>query len=150
MSIITAPEFWSQKTVEHLERHYAARYVCEMPYLSHDTWREDPSLIFWNDVAHPQGSNYFAISRSGDDVVISDAFKTVQFPIIGIRADNGDIIYSHCRHHMNRSADGSVWIDGGMDYLRHGGQSDRIVYLRVVGDQVQIAFKDEYGDGTSA
>lgn len=149
MKIITDPEYWSKETVEKLEKHYNARYICELPLNESTGWREDPSLIFWNDVAHPQGSNYFAISRARGDIVISDARKSVGFPIVGMRADNGDVIYSHCRHHMNRSEDNSVWIDGGMDYLRHGGQSDRVVYLKIVQDQITFAFKDEHGDGSA-
>lgn len=142
MTIIITPEFWPPETVAKLEEHYSARYVCELPLKQKGGWREDPSLIFYTDVAHPEGSNYFAISRSGDDVVISNALNSVGYPITGIRANNGDIIYSHCRHHYNVSEDKSVMIDGGMDYLRTASGGDRLVYLKIDKDKLVEAFKE--------
>lgn len=149
MSIVTKPDYWSSETVTKLEEHYSARYVCELPLKESSGWREDPSLIFYTDTPHPQGSNYFAISRSGDDIVISDARQSVGYPIRGVRATNGDIIYSHCRHHYNVSSDKSVWIDGGMDYLRTANGGDRLVYLKIDGDRLVEAFTETKDGSTS-
>lgn len=137
MSINTEPYYMTYINIKKAEDRYGATYVMETPLRYGDSWRDEPSLIFYNTVAHPQGSNYFAISRDGEDIVISDGIKAVTGTFTGVRADNDDIVYSHYRHHMVHSSDKSVWIDGGRDYFR-SNSSDRVVYFEVVDGELQI------------
>jgi hypothetical protein len=59
--------------------------------------------------------------------------------ITGVKADNGDVIYSRYRHDYRTSQDESVFIDGGRDYLKTGlYEDDRFVKLNVVKDKLEI------------
>lgn len=117
--------------VGKIEEHYDASYVCEACIRNGGEWRTAPSLIFYNRVAHPQGSNYFAVSFDRGGLVVTDGLSAVESGFTGIRADNGDIIYSRHRHDCRWSEDGSVMIDGGRDYFRCN-DATRLVQLEVV------------------
>ena len=91
-----------------------------------------PMAVFWNeDPANipAGGSAWFGLYYRPEypdpeapmTLVIVNAISATQHPIIGVVADNGDIIYSRYRHDYRGSPDGSVWVDGGRDYLRYGG-----------------------------
>ena len=87
--------------------------------------------VFWNrDPANiPEGgSAYFGMFHRYEPpdfkkgtLMITNAISAAETEITGIVAQNGDVIYSRYRHDYRGSPDGSVWIDGGRDYVRHGG-----------------------------
>lgn len=135
MPILNEPHFLTEVDIRRAEEHYSARYVCETALKLGSSWRDYPSLVFYTEVAHPQGSNYFALSIRDGELWISDALPSIADGFTGIRADSGDIIYSRCRHDFRTSADGSVSIDGGRDYLRvmaNDNIKSRLVHLRVI------------------
>lgn len=139
------PRFLTEIDIAAVERRYNARYVFESCLQVNNTWRDEPSLIFYNSTPHPQGSHYFALSRRNGEYVISDGISAIcqEDGIGAVKAEDGEIIYSACRHDFNTSSDGSVSIDGGRDYLRVVGGPGRSLVLEVV-DGVLRERKDEH------
>lgn len=83
-------------------------------------WRASPSPVFWQPDPQLGHTPYFGLSFDLlGKVYIHDASSAfLHTPIVGVIADNGEICYSRFRHDNYASADGSVWIDGGRDYVR--------------------------------
>jgi hypothetical protein len=141
MNIITDPVFYTKEFADRVARIYNATYICETTIRSkNDQWLYNPSLLYYNTMPHPEGSNYFAITRDGDNYIISDAITITLYPIRATKAKNGDIIYSHYRHHMNTSTDGTVWCDGGREYYR--GSVSPTVLLQFVKDRLEIVSEE--------
>lgn len=131
MTVLNNPEIITGIDIKKVEEHYNARYVCETTLKTKDGWRYQPSLIFYSETPHPEGSNYFALSYQDGDLLISNGISATEEPIVGIRATNGDIIYSRYRHDYRLSPDHSVFIDGGREYTR-----------RSLGSVVNITIQD--------
>lgn len=142
MNILTNPEFLTGIDIEKVEEKFKAKYVMEAPLKYKHGWRDSPSLIFYTEIPHPQGSNWFAISKSNDSYVISDAKESIEESFVAVRADNGDVVYSRCRHDYRSSPDGSVWIDGGRDYFRTGSLTN-LIRLKVSGGELIEIPRDE-------
>ena len=99
-------------------------------------WSETPVDVFYqpNPDLSLGHKNYFGLFLSlsygpkGNpilgDLYICDATSCFSEPINGIVADDGEVVMSRWRHDERYSADDSVWIDGGRDYLRCGIYSD--------------------------
>lgn len=138
MKILISPEYLTELDIKKIEEKFNAKYVCETCIKYANGWRDEPSLIFYSEEAHPQGSNWFAVSRQGDQYVISNAKESIDVPMVGVVADNGDVIYSRYRHDMRSSPDGSVWIDGGRDYTRCAGRKN-MVMLEAKNGNLEIA-----------
>lgn len=135
MKILNEALFLTDVDIEKVEKKFKAKYVYETSLKQGDAWRYEPSLIFYTEEPHPQGSNWFAISKSSGDYVISNALETVMEPIVAVVAENQDVIYSRYRHDYRTSPDKSVWIDGGRDYFRGSGKA---ITLKVNNDKLEI------------
>ena len=125
---------FSEENIAIIEKAYKAKYVFESSIRRDEklSWSDIPVAIFYTEKKHPEGSNYFGIWREPSSAVyIADAISAANEEIIGVVADNGDVIYSRYRHDFRTSPDGSVWIDGGRDYVRVGGNND-FVTMKVV------------------
>lgn len=118
MTVLNTPEIITDIDVKKAEKIYNAKYVCETTLKTDEGWRYMPSLIFYTNTPHPRGSNYFALSQRDGTIVISNGISATEEPITGIRASNGDVIYSRYRHDYRLSPDHSVFIDGGREYTR--------------------------------
>lgn len=152
MKIRNEPVYLTQIDIDDIQKHYNAKYVFESPLFIDDRWEDEPSLIFYNQIPHPTGSNYFAIRKMSEARTprhfITNGISAVQdqqgnpIEIAGILANNGDVIYSHCRHDFRKSDDGSVMIDGGRDYLRYSMESAtcqaKLVPLHVVKGELVV------------
>ncbi len=66
--------------------------------------------------------------------MITNAITATETIITGIKAQNGEIIYSRYRHDYRESKDGSVFIDGGRDYTRHSG--GELVELKIINGEL--------------
>ena len=124
MYINTDPEFFSDKLISKIEDNYKAKYVCETSVLAKNGgWTYKPSSIFYTENAHPEGSNYFAISLESDGYLISDALPSIKEmePIPAVYSGD-EVIYSRFRHDFRTTKDGKVSIDGGRDYVRVVGE----------------------------
>lgn len=113
------------------------------------TFGEDttPIHVFFQDIEHPQGSHYFGLYQKitptdlegGFDSrwMIIDGQKFIK-PITGIIcADGTTVIYSCHRHDYTISPieGDTTMIDGGFEYQRYSGNSDKIVKIGVVGEK---------------
>ncbi len=133
MTILTESSIFDAGQIANIEREKNAKYVCETCLRNTSGgWSLTPVAVFWNrDPANiPEGgSPWFGLYYRPEyphpeapmTLFIVNAISATQHPIIGAVAANGDIVYSHHRHDMRYSPDESVWIDGGRDYVRHGG-----------------------------
>lgn len=114
------PDYYglNQGQIIHIEEKYNCRYVAEWSLLdSKNNPRSEPSLIFWGDVAHPQGSNWMAVFNH-NGFYVCDGITASQYPIECMVSNDKQVLFSKYRHDFRSSADGSVTVDGGRDYTR--------------------------------
>jgi hypothetical protein len=136
--MIKQKEFLKQDAYKTIEDKYNAKFVGVFCIKNGDNWRNAPSAIFYQETPpQPEYSNYFAVSYSEHQLVISDGKSFNSNPIFGVVANDGQVIYSAYRHDYVESDDGSVMIDGGRDYLRCTSDS-KLVELIIDKDQIKI------------
>lgn len=146
MKVLTDCTLFRPEVLEKIEEHYQAKFVCETCLRDSDgNWRNYLSAIFYQDdpkLIPEDGSEHFALSfvniyHYEGVLLIANAEETVKYPIVGVVADNGDVIYSRYRWDYRESPDGSVWIDGGRDYTRWGGRGE-LVTLKIVKGELKV------------
>jgi hypothetical protein len=79
--------------------------------------------IFYRETPHPEFNNrYFGIAVNYEDgsYVIFNADGVEDFTFGMVEDDDGNLQYSQY-HHDYKSFDNGNMIDGGRDYIRHGG-----------------------------
>ena len=130
-----------------VEKKYNAKYVGHFALNQGSGWTEIPAAVYYQEtppngyskymglVVYPSGAVYITGAQSAADVVM-----------VGIVADNGDVIYSRFRHDYRTSADDSVTIDGGRDYTKTSGRGGRAVYLQIIDGVVQIVEHEPNAD----
>ena len=155
MKILTESELFSPGHLAKIEKYYQAKYVCETCIGdSKGNWINQPIAIFYQaDKAKvPKGgSQWFGIYYSVDFIEelmppntlsIMNAISATEHDISGIMAENGDVIYSHYRHDYRTSPDGTVWIDGGRDYIRYNPvHHEKLVNLRIIRNKLCVVGK---------
>lgn len=123
MTINTSSSKFNSEQISIVEKKYDATYVCETPIKDvNGNWVNFPCAIFYTEEPHPDGSNYFALydyalPDGTSRLYICNGISAVT-TITGVVADDGEIIYSRYRHDYRTSTDGSVFVDGGRDYLK--------------------------------
>lgn len=142
MNILTQSELFSPEEIAEIEKHYSAKYICETCLRAFDqNWSLVTVAVFYQaDTSKiPEGgSQWFGLyfhtypDTGRNNLMITNALSALE-PFNGVVAENGDVIYSRNRHDYRTSPDGSVWIDGGRDYVRHGGKG-KIVRLAILKD----------------
>jgi hypothetical protein len=127
------------ETIALIEEQYHCSYVLDACLRTDHGWCNQPSAIFWNETKHPNGSNYMAVTFTGDGrIVVSDGYSAVEKPIVGLLVDDV-VIYSKYRYDFFEYH--GVFVDGGRDYLRFGADDlsrAKRVKMRVVGPNVEI------------
>lgn len=103
----------NQSDIEKIEKDRNCRFVCEWNVKQDD----NPMLIFWNDIAHPQGSNWMALFYY-NDWFVRDGITASQLPIQCVVSNDKQVLFSKSRHDFRSSQDGSVSVDGGREYTR--------------------------------
>ena len=141
-NIAKESEIFKPDGIKKIEEMKNAKYVCETCLRNVDGgWANQPVAIFYGAEEHPVSkSRYFGLYvYMQDRVMITNGQSAVDEPIQGIIADDGEIIYSRYRHDFRRSKDGSVFIDGGRDYIRSSVlPEDRHVTLRIVDGELIV------------
>ena len=141
MNILNQSSIINDESIKNIEKHYKATYVFENCLRDiKGEWCNFPAAIFYTEVAHPEGSNYFGIFADYTDnsFKICNALSATEVPIDALQIE-GDIFYSRYRHDY-RFHNG-VFIDGGRDYTRYGGErinEAKVVKLIVVKDKLQL------------
>lgn len=130
--------------IKKLEEKYNARYVCDTALRQGDEWADKAVAIFYQEEPHPHGSQYFGIFRQQGEFYICNAISAVGVPMAAVVADDGEVVFSRFHHDYRTSTDGSVFIDGGREYIRTNVFDDeRIVYVMIDDGTLSVIDKDE-------
>lgn len=119
--------------IAKVEEKYNAKFVGQLCLRTKSGgWQgDDCGDVYYQATPPVEGySNYFALVNQGGSLYITSGASAVEGEISGVRADDGEIVYSRYRHDMRHSTDQSVWIDGGRDYVRTGPRV--LVQLKIV------------------
>lgn len=114
---------FTPKEIESITLKYSgASYIGDF-CLKHANgdWANFPAAVFYQPKPEkPEYSNYFALYFTIDSqLMITNGKSAVEGTFNGIVADDGEVIFSRWRHDYHSSADESVTVDGGRDYLRY-------------------------------
>ena len=107
--------------IDKVEAKYNAKWVGQLPlHTIGNGWSEDScGDVYYQETPPIEGySNYFALIFQRGSLYITSGATAVVGIINGVKAKDGEIIYSRYRHDYHTSADGSVFVDGGRDYLK--------------------------------
>lgn len=104
--------------IDKASKMYDATYVGEFTLPSRDGgWVNMPVSVFWQKIAHPQGSNYFGLRMTDNGPVICDAVKATEPEYTAsYDSDKKEAVYSAYRH--DYQTHGKLMADGGLDYFR--------------------------------
>lgn len=131
--------FLNPAGIKLIEERYNAKYVFESPLKDKKgNWTDVSFAIFFTEIPHPEGSNYFGIYHTENGWMIVDGISAVQDPFEAV-CINEDVVYSRYRHDYR--AHNGIFVDGGRDYFRWGGDrmnEAQIVNLSVNRDQLVI------------
>lgn len=120
--------------IAKVENMYNAKYVFESCLKTKYGWSNFPVAIFYTEVAHPEGSNYFGLYRTDfGDIMITNGISATE-PFNALLVDE-DVVYSRYRHDY-REHKGAI-VDGGRDYFKHNGVGQTVM-LHVVGDHLEV------------
>ena len=130
-----------------VEKAYNVKFVCETPIKLKNGWYDSPSLIFYSEEPHPQGSNYMALSvfptgmEGEGQLTITDGISATEGDFVGM-VDGDEVIYSRYRHDYRVGKTG-VFIDGGRDYTRSSG--GQVVKMKIIEGNLEVTgeVKDE-------
>ena len=120
--------------IAKVEAKYNAKFVGQLALKTRDGgWSSDScGDVYYQETPPVEGySKYFALIIQNGSAYITSGASAVDGIITGIVADDGEIIYSRYRHDYRTSTDGTVFIDGGRDYV-HCGVGGRCVSLKIV------------------
>lgn len=132
--------------IEKVEEKYNAKYIGDFALkLKNGGWSEEPAAVFY--VEEPDiskgHSHYFGLvfqhnpyQPNDYDMFITKGDSAFENGLTGVVADNGEVIVSCFTHDFKYSEDGSVFTDGGMQYLRTN--SLNTVKLKIVKDKFEI------------
>ncbi|MGZ8924461.1 MAG: hypothetical protein ACXW2E_01125 [Nitrososphaeraceae archaeon] len=140
MNIIRQTESILPIQIKKIEERFNGIFVGDFSLPQKDgNWSEQPIAIFYNPNPNKElgHTHYFGIFVTPDNkIVITNGEPAFKQPILGVIADNNDIIYSRFRHDYRVSPDNSVWIDGGRDYCRTN--TKRFIQLVIDKDKLVI------------
>lgn len=146
----TSGYHFSENNIKTIEEKYGAKYIgyfCTRK--SNGAWNDLPVDVFYqpNPDVSKGHSHYFGMFRQIGNVYITDAISITENPMLGVIANDGEVVVSRYRHDYRRSNDGSVFIDGGRDYTKYGwddssGNVDAILpkltEVKIVKDQLVV------------
>lgn len=114
MNLINESLIFSAENIKKIEDLKYAKFVCDT------TYKGTPVSVFYGDTVHPvSNSRYFGLYYDASNkLMITDGAFVEQQEITGVVAENGDVVFSRHRHDYNTSPDGTVFVDGGREYIR--------------------------------
>ena len=116
------PRYWTFPTTP-VELRYDACYVADLCILDRrGNWSDRPVAVFWRPYPEKGHSPYFGIYIKAGKEMISSAASAAEGVWHGVRAANGEIIFSRWRRDFRSSEDGTAIVDGGRDYFRGSGE----------------------------
>jgi hypothetical protein len=119
--------------INHVEKKYNSIFIGDFCIRTTNGWSEIPFAIFYTaEPSNPNYSSYFGLGLINNHLHIVDGKSAFDDQIIGIIANNGEIIFSRYRHNYVVSKDESVFIDGGRDYVRSSISGNGLVNLKMI------------------
>jgi hypothetical protein len=120
---------FSENGLKTVQDHYGGTYVGYFCTKRPDgSWNDTPVDVFYQP--NPD---------------ITNAISVTEQPMLGVIANDGEVVVSRYRHDYRRSNDGSVFIDGGRDYTKYGwadssgnagGVLPRLTQVKIVEDKL--------------
>jgi len=132
--------FYDSLKIESVERLYEAKYVGAWSIKDKTgDWSLHPVEVFYQpilkDASH---KHYFGVYLGPEGhAYICDATSAFSEKIVGVVSNDGEIIVSGYRHDYRKSKDGSVFIDGGRDYIRTN--TGNVVYLTMINGELKVS-----------
>ena len=138
--------------IEKCEEKYNAKYIGDFQTKNKSgEWIEFPIAIFYCPTPdiNKGHSNYLglfmeAIMTSVEplefewgNLSITNGLSAVEDPFTAIEAKDGELVISCFTHDYRTSSDGSVFIDGGRDYVR-SSEGGKLVKLKIVEDKFEL------------
>lgn len=124
---IDSPSMFTPEGIRRIEESYKATYLLDSALKTRDGWAMTSGAIFYTEVAHPEGSNYFAmyIDPETDCLMITNAgwIEGMEFTFMEV----GGALYHSADRHDYVVREGYA-IDGGRDYLRTMGDPKLVTY----------------------
>lgn len=119
--------------IDHYGGSFIGDFCIKYP---NGNWSDEPVAIFYQpnpnfELGH---SHYYGIFVHKKAIHICNAESAFSEPITAAIASDGEVIFSRYRHDHVTSYDGSVFIDGGRDYIRYGGKDVRLVEITIKDD----------------
>lgn len=140
--ILNEPLQITMNTVKEIEKYYNAKYICETCLKLDDGW-SPPIVLFYQPSPNMEAghSNWFGIYVEADDpphLMITNGIRAVepQDTIQGLMDADGTIIFS--RHVHDFRTYGSMWVDGGRDYVRCSADYGTPVTLKITPEGLQL------------
>lgn len=130
--------FLGQALIDKIKQRYPGRYIADLCIKDkHGNWLNQPAAIFYQENPPSGYSNYYAIMHNPmGSLVITSGASAVESEITAAIAENGQPIVSAYRHDYKLSDDGSVFIDGGRDYVRTN--TTHLVQLKINEDKLEV------------
>lgn len=132
-----------------VEEKTKSKYIGDFCVRSKDgNWSSFPLAIFYNEDPAPGHTHYLGVFVDGkNNVIFTNGESAFNDPIIGVIAEDGEVIFSRYKHDYHTSTDGSVFIDGGRDYTRTNAlPRDRFVKLIIDKDRLIIDTNGEVNE----
>lgn len=142
----------SKEDMEGMEKWYSAKYLLDCEF------KDTVCSLFYTPKKHPEGSNFFIVSKKKDTTFISNGLKYAQKVRTGVLSPTitwggvslDEIIHSRYKYDY-RSAGNDVFIDGGDSYIRISGSNLKSVNLvdftfSTKGDLVVIKEPTKYNE----
>lgn len=142
MKLIREPYVLTKEGVKKVEELKNAKWLLDTEH------KGVPVSVFWQEVPHPEGSNFFALYYSNGGLgplMITDGAFILDQEIQGLMLPNGDVIYSRHRHDYFQRGD--VAIDGGREYTCVVGNTNH-KHVSITVDQggnISVWQRDEDG-----
>ncbi len=129
MRIDNSSSLFTPEQIALFEKKQNAKYVFESCVRGRDGGYVDkPVAVFYQEVAHPRGSNYFGLYYQIDTTTIYDSKPSYRMmicnalsatePFEGMVLPDGLVVYSRYQHDYRTWGD--YMVDGGREYLRMG------------------------------
>lgn len=116
-----------------VEKRYGAQFVGDFCIKTKSNgWSEEPIAIFYqpNPDVSKGHKHYFGLFVRGDVIYITDGTSAFSEPIVGLVTRSGEVIFSRYRHDFVQRE--GIFIDGGRDYVRCGGDIAGVKRVHVV------------------
>ena len=139
MFLVDSSQF-SVDDIKRIEQKYDAKYICETCIRNKTGgWANRPVAVFYQpdtDKVPDGGTQWFGMFVQEGNLYICNAVSALE-PFRGVKTKHDDVLFSRWRHDYRADPHNEVWVDGGRDYLRWGGEGE-VVRIAIDKDHLEI------------